>query len=156
MKTFLPVSALLTVVWAVAPAAFADPLTLPKTDVQASSESDLSASGYQQPLDSTTTRLGLTPKETPQGVTSRSREQLNDFNLTSVKDALRSAPSVTVELGSERFRARDHGARRGAGSALCGARAGAAAFRRLSKEDKKRQIPVIILLQPVQQRLCFP
>jgi len=65
-------------------------------------------------------------------------------------------PEVTVELGSERFRARDHGARRGAGSALCGARAGAAAFRRLSKEDKKRQIPVIILLQPVQQRLCFP
>ena len=97
MKTFLPVSALLTVVWAVAPAANADPLTLPKTDVQASAESDVSASGYQQPVDSSTTRLGLTPKETPQGVTSLSREQLNDFNLNSVKDALRSAPSVTVE-----------------------------------------------------------
>ncbi|MFI8376315.1 TonB-dependent siderophore receptor [Pseudomonas helleri] len=97
MKTFLPVSALLTVVWAVTPAAFADPLTLPKTDVQASAQSDASTSGYQQPVDSSTTRLGLTPKETPQGVTSLSREQLNDFNLNSVKDALRSAPSVTVE-----------------------------------------------------------
>lgn len=97
MKTFLPFSALLTVVWAVAPAVNANALTLPKTDVQASAESDASASGYQQPVDSSTTRLGLTPKETPQGVTSLSREQLNDFNLNSVKDALRSAPSVTVE-----------------------------------------------------------
>ena len=96
LKSILPVSALLAAAWAAAPAAHADALTLPKTEVQASAESDISPGDYQQPVDSSTTRMGLTAKETPQGVTTLSREQLNDFNLNSVKDALRSAPSVTV------------------------------------------------------------
>ncbi|MFJ2335100.1 TonB-dependent siderophore receptor [Pseudomonas helleri] len=97
MKSILPVSALLAAAWAAAPVAHADALTLPKTEVQTSAESDTSPSDYQQPVDSSTTRMGLTAKQTPQGVTTLSREQLNDFNLNSVKDALRSAPSVTVE-----------------------------------------------------------
>ncbi len=97
LKSILPVSALLAAAWAAVPAAHADALTLPKTEVQASAESDISPGDYQQPVDSSTTRMGLTAKETPQGVTTLSREQLNDFNLNSVKDALRSAPSVTVE-----------------------------------------------------------
>ncbi|WAH56996.1 TonB-dependent siderophore receptor [Pseudomonas silvicola] len=97
MKSLLSFSALVAAAWAISPLAHADTLTLPNTAVQASSESDAAPTGYQQPADSTTTRLGLTPRETPQGVTTLSRQELDDFNLNSVKDALRSAPSVTVE-----------------------------------------------------------
>lgn len=74
-----------------------DTLAMPETVIQADAGSAGSPTGYQQLADTSTTRLGLTPRETPQGVTTLSREQLDDFNLNSVKDALRSAPSVTVE-----------------------------------------------------------
>jgi outer membrane receptor for ferric coprogen and ferric-rhodotorulic acid len=53
--------------------------------------------GYQGRTASSTTRLGLSDKETPQGITVITREQMDDFKLNSVKDALRNAPSVTVE-----------------------------------------------------------
>ncbi|BAP40963.1 TonB-dependent siderophore receptor [Pseudomonas sp. StFLB209] len=44
-----------------------------------------------------TTRLGLSNRETPQAISTVTRQQIDDFKLTSVKDALRSAPTVTVE-----------------------------------------------------------
>lgn len=53
--------------------------------------------GYRGKPVSSTTRLGLSDKETPQAVTVVTREQMDDFQLNSVKEALRNAPSVTVE-----------------------------------------------------------
>ena len=55
------------------------------------------SAGYQGRAASSTTRLGLSDKETPQAITVITREQMDDFKLNSVKDALRNAPSVTVE-----------------------------------------------------------
>ncbi len=55
------------------------------------------SAGYQGRTVSSTTRLGLSDKETPQAITVITREQMDDFKLNSVKDALRNAPSVTVE-----------------------------------------------------------
>ncbi|WP_296266485.1 TonB-dependent siderophore receptor [Pseudomonas sp. UBA6562] len=52
---------------------------------------------YRGEAASSTTRLGLTDKQTPQAITVVTREQIDDFKLNSVKDALRNAPSVTVE-----------------------------------------------------------
>ncbi|SFC42245.1 outer-membrane receptor for ferric coprogen and ferric-rhodotorulic acid [Pseudomonas citronellolis] len=74
-----------------------DTLAMSATVIQANANGAGAPTGYQQLSDSSTTRLGLTPRETPQGVTTLSRQQLDDFNMNSVKDALRSAPSVTVE-----------------------------------------------------------
>ena len=74
-----------------------DTLAMSATVIQANAGAAGTPTGYQQLSDSSTTRLGLTPRETPQGVTTLSRQQLDDFNMNSVKDALRSAPSVTVE-----------------------------------------------------------
>jgi outer membrane receptor for ferric coprogen and ferric-rhodotorulic acid len=76
----------------------ADEIILPNTQVQATSEQAGSLSqGYQGKAASSTTRLGLSDKETPQAVTTITREQLDDFKLNGIRDALRAAPSVTVE-----------------------------------------------------------
>lgn len=61
------------------------------------SQDDSPSVGYRGKPASTTTRMGLSNRETPQAVSVVTREQLDDFKLNSVKDALRSAPSVTVE-----------------------------------------------------------
>ncbi len=53
--------------------------------------------GYQAKPAASTTRLGLSDRETPQAISSVTREQIDDFKLNSVKDALRNAPTVTVE-----------------------------------------------------------
>ncbi|RMQ41197.1 TonB-dependent siderophore receptor [Pseudomonas cichorii] len=58
---------------------------------------DGSSLGYQGKPSSSTTRLGLSDKDTPQAITVVTREQMDDFKLNSVKEALRNAPSVTVE-----------------------------------------------------------
>jgi outer membrane receptor for ferric coprogen and ferric-rhodotorulic acid len=55
------------------------------------------SAGYQARAASSTTRLGLSDKETAQAISVITRAQMDDFKLNSVKDALRSAPSVTVE-----------------------------------------------------------
>lgn len=52
---------------------------------------------YRVPLTSTATRLDLTPRETPQSVSTVTRAQIDDFNLDSVNDALASTPGVMVE-----------------------------------------------------------
>ncbi|MCV4274920.1 TonB-dependent receptor [Pseudomonas capsici] len=53
--------------------------------------------GYRGRPVSSTTRLGLSDKDTPQAISVVTREQMDDFKLNSVKEALRNAPSVTVE-----------------------------------------------------------
>lgn len=76
----------------------ADNMTLPAIHIQDYAGGDGGPSvGYLGKPTSTTTRLGLTDKQTPQAITVVTREQLDDFKLNSVKEALRSAPSVTVE-----------------------------------------------------------
>ncbi|WP_122664788.1 TonB-dependent siderophore receptor [Pseudomonas viridiflava] len=76
----------------------ANEMNLPATQIQSRSTQDsLQSVGYQGKPVSSTTRLGLSDKETPQAVTVVTREQMDDFQLNSVKEALRSAPSVTVE-----------------------------------------------------------
>jgi outer membrane receptor for ferric coprogen and ferric-rhodotorulic acid len=76
----------------------ANPLNLPATQIQYRAlQENAPSQGYQAKPAPSTTRLGLSNMETPQGVTTITRAQLDDFQLTSLKDALRSAPSVTVE-----------------------------------------------------------
>ncbi|MBC9249233.1 TonB-dependent receptor [Pseudomonas alcaligenes] len=75
----------------------AESVSLPATSIVSSAEGSEEAQSYQAKPASTTTRLGLTPRETPQGVSSVPRQQLDDFKLNSIKDVLASSPSVTVE-----------------------------------------------------------
>ena len=76
----------------------ADDLTLPATQIDGSTDLvDVPSVGYQSNPASSTTRLGLTDRETPQAVTTITRQALDDFKITGIKDALHSAPSVTVE-----------------------------------------------------------
>lgn len=55
------------------------------------------AESYRVPLTSTATRLDLTPRETPQSVSTVTRAQMDDFQLDTVNDVLESTPGVTVE-----------------------------------------------------------
>ncbi|MEX3773840.1 TonB-dependent siderophore receptor [Pseudomonas sp. MYb118] len=76
----------------------ASEMTLPATQIHSHTTQDgVQSEGYQGKPVSSTTRLGLTDRETPQAITVVTRQQMDDFKLNSVKDALRSAPSVTVE-----------------------------------------------------------
>ena len=76
----------------------ADEMTLPAMQIQDSAaQDDAQSVGYVGKPSSSTTKLGLTNKETPQAITTITRDQINDYKMNSVKDALRSAPSVTVE-----------------------------------------------------------
>ncbi|MGM0536734.1 MAG: TonB-dependent siderophore receptor [Pseudomonadota bacterium] len=52
---------------------------------------------YRVPLISTATRLDLTPRETPQSVSTVTRAQLDDFSLDTTNDVLETTPGVTVE-----------------------------------------------------------
>jgi outer membrane receptor for ferric coprogen and ferric-rhodotorulic acid len=75
----------------------ADEMTLPATQIQdVAAQDDAQSVGYVGRPSSSTTKLGLTNKETPQAITTITRDQINDYKMNSVKDALRSAPSVTV------------------------------------------------------------
>nr|GEZ69056.1 hypothetical protein [Tanacetum cinerariifolium] len=95
----LPASLLFASVVTAWPAAHAaDDVTLPEMQIQDSAVLDDGQSvGYQGKPSSSTTKLGLTNKQTPQAITTITRAQMNDFKMNGVKDALRSAPSVTVE-----------------------------------------------------------
>ncbi|WP_268801094.1 TonB-dependent siderophore receptor [Pseudomonas huanghezhanensis] len=76
----------------------ADEITLPVTQIQSDAgQSEVSSEGYQGKTAASTTRLGLSDKETPQAITTITRAQIDDFKLNGVRDALRAAPSVTVE-----------------------------------------------------------
>lgn len=51
----------------------------------------------------TGTRLVLTPKETPQSISVVTRQEMDDFNLTSIDDVMRRTPGISVStLDSER------------------------------------------------------
>jgi len=52
---------------------------------------------YRVPLTSTATRLDLTPRETPQSVSTVTQAQIDDFSLDTINDVLESTPGVTVE-----------------------------------------------------------
>jgi outer membrane receptor for ferric coprogen and ferric-rhodotorulic acid len=77
----------------------ADEINLPETTIQSSSsvQANGQSQGYQGKAAASTTRLGLSDKETPQAVTTITRDQIDDFQLNGIRDALRAAPSVTVE-----------------------------------------------------------
>lgn len=99
MKPCLPATLLLASACSALPLAHAaDVVTLPATqveDVAAASEGE--PQGYQGQPSSSTTKMGLTKQQTPQAITTITRKQMNDFKMNSVKDAIRAAPSVTVE-----------------------------------------------------------
>lgn len=95
----LPLTLLLAGAVTAMPAAqAADDVTLPAMQIQdTATQDDGQSVGYQGKPSSSTTKLGLTNKQTPQAITTITRAQMNDFKMNGVKDALRSAPSVTVE-----------------------------------------------------------
>lgn len=100
MKARLPASLLFAGACSAMPLAHAaDEITLPSTQIQSNgvAQADEQSQGYQGKTATSTTRLGLSDKETPQAVTTVTRDQIDDFRMNSVKSALRSAPSVTVE-----------------------------------------------------------
>lgn len=99
MKRHLPARLLLVGACSAMPVVHAaDNLTLPATQIDSTSEMvDGVSQGYEGRASSSTTKLGLTDKQTPQGVTTITRQALDDFKITGIKDALRAAPSVTVE-----------------------------------------------------------
>lgn len=75
-----------------------DEVRLPVLSIQATQGGAEAASrGYRGAAAGSTTRLGLSDRQTPQAITTVTRQQLDDFRLNSVKEALRSAPSVMVE-----------------------------------------------------------
>ncbi|MWJ28022.1 TonB-dependent siderophore receptor [Halomonas sp. ZH2S] len=73
--------------------------TLDTVTVQAEALSVITegTDSYRAPLTSTATGLDLTPRETPQSVSTVTRAQLDDFQLDTINDALESVPGVTVE-----------------------------------------------------------
>ena len=100
MKARLPAHLLFAGACSALPLAHAaDEITLPVTEIQTTtnSQGDEPSVGYQGKPASSTTRLGLTDRETPQAITTITRDQIDDFQLNGVRDALRAAPSVTVE-----------------------------------------------------------
>jgi len=100
VKPRLPATFLFAGAFGVLPLAHAaDDLMLPATEIQdtAAPQDDGQTVGYTAKPSSSTTKLGLTNKETPQAITTITRAQMNDYKMNSVKDALRAAPSVTVE-----------------------------------------------------------
>ena len=52
---------------------------------------------YQAKSSSAATKLKLTPRQTPQAVSTLTEAQLRDFKLTSVNDALKAVPGVQVQ-----------------------------------------------------------
>ncbi len=99
MKRHLPASLLLAGACSAMPIVHAaDDLTLPATQIESTRDSgDGPSQGYEGKPSTSTTKLGLTDKQTPQAVTTITRQELDDFKITGIKDALRAAPSVTVE-----------------------------------------------------------
>lgn len=63
----------------------------------ASASDSTTADSYHSERASTAMRFSLTPRETPQSVSVVTRAQLEDFNLTSALDALKSTPGISVE-----------------------------------------------------------
>ncbi|WP_263260585.1 TonB-dependent siderophore receptor [Pseudomonas sp. RIT-PI-S] len=99
MTPRLPATLLLVGACSAVPLVHADDVvTLPTTQVQDTvGQDDTQTQGYRGRASSSTTKLGLTNQQTPQAITVITRKQMDDFKINGIKDALRSAPSVTVE-----------------------------------------------------------
>ncbi|MFP6847691.1 MAG: TonB-dependent siderophore receptor [Pseudomonas sp.] len=61
------------------------------------STDDAQSDSYKAPRSSAATKLDLTPRQTPQAVSTITGAQLEDFKLTSVNDALKAAPGIQVQ-----------------------------------------------------------
>lgn len=75
-------------------------LALPSTSINTTASVDSddgSGPGYKAKPASSTTRLNLTEHETPQGISSIKREQMDDFQLNSIRDVLDNTPGVNVQ-----------------------------------------------------------
>jgi len=98
VKARLPACLILAGACSTTPLVYGAEITLPSTQIQSDGmPADDQSLGYQGKTATSTTRLGLSDKETPQAVTTVTRDQIDDFRMNSVKQALRAAPSVTVE-----------------------------------------------------------
>jgi outer membrane receptor for ferric coprogen and ferric-rhodotorulic acid len=73
------------------------PEAIAATDLDAVQVTAERPNSYLLPSTSTATRLDLTPRETPQSVSAVTREQMDDFGLTSLNDALDTTTGVSVE-----------------------------------------------------------
>ncbi|WP_426140382.1 TonB-dependent siderophore receptor [Pseudomonas sp. DWP3-1-2] len=96
----MPTFALSLIALSIINSAFADDstLTLPSTTINSTAEGlENGEEGYRAQPTASTTRLNLTAQETPQGVTSIKREQLDDFKLNSIRNVLDSTPGVNVQ-----------------------------------------------------------
>ncbi|MBU1330990.1 MAG: TonB-dependent siderophore receptor [Gammaproteobacteria bacterium] len=61
------------------------------------SSSAAGADSYQSQPSSAAIKLDLTPRQTPQAMSTLTGAQLRDFKLTSVNDALKAAPGIQVQ-----------------------------------------------------------
>jgi outer membrane receptor for ferric coprogen and ferric-rhodotorulic acid len=78
-------------------AALADEAAAPATDLDRIVVSETRPAGYAPPPSSTSTGLTLSLRQTPQSVSVLTREQLDDFGLDDLNDALESTTGIGVE-----------------------------------------------------------
>ncbi|MDZ5603960.1 TonB-dependent siderophore receptor [Pseudomonas sp. RP23018S] len=82
-------------------------------DESAVGADDTGQLGYTVETTRSATGLKLTPRQTPQSVTTLTREQMQDRDIHSIEQALESAPGVSVSKmevgGRTEFRARGYG-----------------------------------------------
>lgn len=82
-------------------AAPAGAIALDTIDVQGAASSDPGRTeginSYTPSVTATATKLQLSPRETPQTVTVVTNQQMRDFNMTSVDDALKTVSGVFVQ-----------------------------------------------------------
>lgn len=78
-------------------------------DDTAPKDRDIVVTGERDRKPTTSTRLPLTLKETPQSVTVVDRQRIEDFNLNSIADVLAQTPGVTItaiDSGRQNFNVR--------------------------------------------------
>jgi outer membrane receptor for ferric coprogen and ferric-rhodotorulic acid len=78
-------------------AALADEAAGPATDLDRIVVSETRPAGYAPPPSSTGTGLTLSLRQTPQSISVLTREQLDDFGLDNLNDALESTTGIGVE-----------------------------------------------------------
>ena len=80
------------------PVASGDTLELSPTQVSANQLGNVTegTGSYTPGTIATSTRLVLTPKETPQSVSVVTRQHMDDFGLNNVDDVMRHTPGITV------------------------------------------------------------
>lgn len=61
------------------------------------STADAQPDNYKSQPSSAATKLNLTPRQTPQSMSTITRAQIDDFQLNSINDVLKFTPGITVE-----------------------------------------------------------